>query len=262
MDWAYKLRAIALAVLLLPLLTNASEANLSWTPPTQNDDGTPLNDLASYEIWSGCSQTGTYADVEIVLAPATSHTVTGLADTGTCYFAAKATNSVGISSVFSNEASKLMAQVSVPGAVTDIAITWAESQALIISNTLPGSYEWGTLAVGELVYIDRGYIFTSIPNELVGLDYLRTANDDKTGSGALFTVNKPVTVFLAHDVRISTMPAWLTSWIDTGLIVVTDDTSFDVYSKDFPAGSIMLGGNQGDGFSMYGVIVRANRNIF
>ena len=127
---AYKSIALCLIALLTSSFSNAGEANLSWTPPTQNEDGTPLTDLASYEIWHGCNQSGVYDTVEIVLTPATSHTVLGLPDTGTCYFAAKATNAQGESSQFSGEVSRDMDQQGIPGPVTDTKITWQESQVM------------------------------------------------------------------------------------------------------------------------------------
>ena len=212
--------------------------------------------MASYEIWHGCNQSGSYDTVEVILAPVSTHIATGLPDTGTCYFAAKATNSVGASSVFSNEATKVMAALELPGTVDDIAITWTESQALSISNTLPSTYQWGSLALDDLVYIDRSYFFTELPSELVGLDYLRTANDDKNGtSGISFDVNRPVTVFVAYDVRIVPIPAWLSLWTITGLTASSDDTSFNIYSKGFGAGGVALGGNE-FGKSMYSVMVQ------
>ena len=260
MDWAYKLLAIALVVLLLPSLANAGAATLTWTPPTQNDDDTPLTDLASYEIWHGCSQSGSYDTVEVILAPASTHIAAGLPDTGTCYFAAKATNSVGASSIFSNEAVKVMALLELPGTVDDTTITWQESQnlPLVISNTLPSNYQWGTLALGEPLYIDRSYAFTNIPAELVGLDYLRTANNDKSStsdSTISFDVNRQVMVFIAFDVRISPVPVWLSVWIDTGMNANSSIDLFNIYSKDFSAGNIALGGNYGTKKSMYSVIV-------
>ena len=124
---AYKSIVLLVIALLTSSFSNAGEANLSWTPPQQNEDGTPLIDLTSYEIWHGCSQSGAYDTVEIVLAPASSHTVLNLPDVGTCYFAAKATNSSGESSVFSNEATRIFSFIELPGSVNDTEIFWQES---------------------------------------------------------------------------------------------------------------------------------------
>lgn len=126
---AYKL----LVLLLTALLTspsNSAEADLSWTEPTQNEDGTPLIDLTSYDIWYGCDESGVYDSVETLSAPATAHTVVGLPDVGMCYFAAKAINSGGESSAFSGEATRVMGSLEIPGVVTDTQITWRESVAM------------------------------------------------------------------------------------------------------------------------------------
>ena len=160
---AYKL----LVLLLTALLTspsNSAEADLSWTEPTQNDDGSPLTDLASYEIHYGCSQSGAYGTVEYLDAPATSYTVLGLPDVGSCYFAAKAVNSVGISSVYSNEATRYFGSLEVPGTVTDTAITWRESVSVGFaytggttnagSGTTPSTGTHGiTINSGDLVVV-------------------------------------------------------------------------------------------------------------
>ncbi len=256
-------RYLAILLASLTLASNNSEAgqaDLSWTPPIQNTDGTPLTNLASYDIHSGCNSPGIYdRPIEVIPAPASSHAVLNLPDFGTCYFAVKAVNSSGALSAFSNEALKVMAAGAVPPDSDSINVTWAESQALIISNTQPGDYEWGVLADGELVYVDRGYVFTSIPSELVGLDYLRTANADKASTASntvSFDVSRPVTVFVAHDIRITSKPDWLMAWTKTSMTVTTNDTSFDIYSKDFQAGTVILGGNDGKGKSMYSVMVK------
>ena len=260
----YKLLVLLLIALLTSSFSNAGEADLSWTPPTTNTDGTPLTDLTSYEVWHGCQQSGTYDAVEVVQAPTSSHTVLNLPDTGTCYFAAKATNSVGESSVFSGEVTKLMGLLSLPGVVFDTAVTWQESPPvsdLEITNTLPADYEWGIIDLGELLFINRDYVFTEIPGRLIGLDYLRTSNSDKRSTdpnSISFDVSRPVTVLVALDRRILPIPSWLNSWVVTGEIITKSprDSRFNLYSKDFPAGAVILGGNEGDGPSMYSVIVK------
>ena len=113
----------------------ASEANLSWTEPTHNEDGSLLTDLTSYEIHYGCTQSGVYGSVEYLSAPATAYTVLGLPDNGACYFAAKAVNSQSIASVYSNEATRVFGSPEVPGPVTDTAITWRESVSVGFAHT-------------------------------------------------------------------------------------------------------------------------------
>ncbi|MCH7958452.1 MAG: hypothetical protein IIB63_12955, partial [Proteobacteria bacterium] len=42
------------------------------------------------------------------------------------------------------------------------------------------------LTSGALVYIDRGYTFTTVPASIEGKTYIKTANDDKKQGGADF----------------------------------------------------------------------------
>ena len=136
------------------------QADLSWTEPTLNDDGSPLTDLTSYEIWNGCDQSGVYDTVKVVLAPANNYTVSDLPCAGTCYFAAKATNSVGASSVFSNEAPKLMGMLSVPPDSDSINVTWEES--VVVS--CPGCIDFATVTISPFSNQDRDRDFTVLNN--------------------------------------------------------------------------------------------------
>ena len=115
------------------------------------------------------------------------------------------------------------------------------------------------LQVGSRPYIDRTFYFTQVPGYLAGETYIQTANEDKqsTGSDFLsFDVNQDVTVYVAHEDRIEPKPAWLLSFTDTGDQLVNTDKSLRIYARDFPAGKITLGGNQGSRYnSMYVVIV-------
>jgi len=80
-------------------------ANLSWTVPTLNTNGTGLTDLSGYRISYGTSPTALTQSVTITDPTATSYTITGLA-AGTWYFAIAATASNGTQSALSNVASK------------------------------------------------------------------------------------------------------------------------------------------------------------
>lgn len=128
-----------------------------------------------------------------------------------------------------------------------------------INNTQPSSYVWDALEVGRPVYIDRSYTYSAVPSAYDGLAVLRTANNDKGSSGSAFVtfeVSEPVTVYVAHDVRITAKPAWLSGWTATGdALQTTAPDTLALYRKDFPAGTVTLGGNQGDGFSMYTVLL-------
>ena len=80
-------------------------ATLSWMPPTQNTDGTPLIDLAAYKIYYGTSP-GSYSDEIYIDNPGiTTYVVDNLVP-NTYYFVSTSINSTGIESVFSNVAIK------------------------------------------------------------------------------------------------------------------------------------------------------------
>jgi predicted alpha/beta-fold hydrolase len=59
-------------------------------------------------------------------------------------------------------------------------------------------------------------------------------------------------VYVVYDVRGTpaqggSLPNWLTSWTDTGLTMGTTDMARRVYSRDFVAGTVSLGGNMAAG---------------
>lgn len=80
-------------------------ATLSWTPPTQNTDGTPLTNLAGYRIYWGTSQGNYPSSVTLSNPGLTMYVVENLVP-GTYYFTATALNASGVESGFSATASK------------------------------------------------------------------------------------------------------------------------------------------------------------
>ena len=75
---------------------------LSWTPPTENTDGSPLTDLAGYRIRYGTSS-GSYPNQISIDNPGlTTYVVENLV-ADTYYFVASARNAEGAESSFSNE---------------------------------------------------------------------------------------------------------------------------------------------------------------
>ncbi|WP_129641666.1 putative Ig domain-containing protein [Peristeroidobacter agariperforans] len=80
-------------------------ATLSWTPPTQNTDGTSLTNLAGYRIVYGRTATSLDQTVQVATAGTSRYTVTGLSS-GTWYFRVKAYNSSGAESDVSNAGQK------------------------------------------------------------------------------------------------------------------------------------------------------------
>lgn len=70
---------------------------VTWAAPTQNTDGTSLDDLAGYTVYYGVDADN-LTDSVSVDATSTSYTMNGLVAGTTYYFAVAARNSVGAES--------------------------------------------------------------------------------------------------------------------------------------------------------------------
>ncbi len=80
---------------------------LNWTPPTENDDGSALADLAGYKIYWGTTP-GSYPNSVTVENPGLSSYVVDNLPPGTYEFVATSFNSAGVESVYSNPATKVL----------------------------------------------------------------------------------------------------------------------------------------------------------
>ena len=84
-----------------------TSALLSWTPPSQNEDGSGLSagDLAGYKIYMGTQQ-NVYSLVDTTQSNVSTHLVENLSPGTTYFFVVTAFDSAGNESQFSNVASK------------------------------------------------------------------------------------------------------------------------------------------------------------
>ena len=99
---------------------------------------------------------------------------------------------------------------------------------------------------------------------LVGLAFIRTANDDRKNTDAaflIFNVNRPVNVYIFYSDSATTGPDWLigasTPHLRAGQ---TPLSHLERVQAEFAAGDITLGGNLADGvvgtsLGMYVVVV-------
>lgn len=85
--------------------TTDKSADVSWTPPTANTDGSALTDLAGYTIYYGTSPGSLIQTVNVPNAGASDYVVQGLTQ-GTWYFAVAAYTNTGLQSSFSTVVSK------------------------------------------------------------------------------------------------------------------------------------------------------------
>jgi hypothetical protein len=116
---------------------------------------------------------------------------------------------------------------------------------------------------GVLQYGDRTYTFSAVPASVAGSNWIRTANDSKlyTGNPAVtFFISQDADVYVGHDDRIITKPAWLdATWTDTGENLTANGTNFSLYRKSFPGNStVSIGPNGGTANEgMYSIVAKA-----
>ncbi len=97
--------ALGSLVLFGIILSLKGPTTLSWTAPTENENGEPLTDLAGYNIhcWAGASQFTITIHVD---DPATTSYVIEDLSSGTYYCAVSAVNKDGRESALSNMVAK------------------------------------------------------------------------------------------------------------------------------------------------------------
>lgn len=110
--------AIVLLVFFLLSSAIAGEANICWTPPTKNTDGSALTDLAGYRVYYGSSAATLDKVVQVPNPAATCQVITNLLDGSTWHFGVRAYNSKGVDSGLSNIPTKSFTIPNPPSNVT------------------------------------------------------------------------------------------------------------------------------------------------
>ena len=85
--------------------TATGSATLTWTPPTQNTDGSPLSNLAGYKVYWGTQQ-GNYSNSVTIANPGLATYVVNQLTPARWYFAVTAYSATGVESGYSNAVSK------------------------------------------------------------------------------------------------------------------------------------------------------------
>jgi hypothetical protein len=80
-----------------PIKIVDGSVTLDWTPPTQNNDGTTLSNLAGYTVYYGTSPSHLTQSVKLTNPGLTAYTVGSLA-AGTWYFSVSSYSSSGLES--------------------------------------------------------------------------------------------------------------------------------------------------------------------
>ena len=135
-------------------------------------------------------------------------------------------------------------------------------KSLVVNDT-DNADNWSiayNAAEGDIVFGDREFTITSLPEKLAGAEHILTACDSKSYESdvAAFTAGADEIVYIAIDQRVETIPSWLSSYTDTGMQVsLSNDVKFNLYSKEFASGdTVTLGTNgQSSGAIGYAVFV-------
>jgi len=100
-----------------------------------------------------------------------------------------------------------------------------------------------SLQIGDKEYTDRKYTFTDIPDYLLGLTWIRTANNDKKNPNleVSFKIDREAYVYILWIARDPANQDWLQkNYAKTGDTVNSTDEPLAVYKskKPFPPGEI------------------------
>jgi hypothetical protein len=100
------LYAVAMGSFSIDVVSSAPGSIIvSWEPPTQRDDGTPLTNLAGYRLYWGTAL-GHYPNLAPIANPGIATYVIDELPSGTYYVVATAYDASGMESGFSNVATK------------------------------------------------------------------------------------------------------------------------------------------------------------
>lgn len=103
--------------------------------------------------------------------------------------------------------------------------------------------------IGDFVYGDRDNAnYETIPEALIGAEMIVTACDAKNSENnlAYFTAGSDMTVYVAMDNRITTLPAWLSGWTETDMTATNSrSVTYDIYSLECKAGDTVTLGTNG-----------------
>lgn len=123
------------------------------------------------------------------------------------------------------------------------------SSGLVLSGLSRTGYQVKRLDVGDRYYLDRDYTLASVPSFVENMFWVNTANDDKTDNTEeflSFTLLRRSVVYIAYDAMAGSPPEWMNDWMPMEeQIVDSRGIRFDMYTRSFPEGEVVLGGNCG-----------------
>lgn len=161
----------------------------------------------------------------------------------------------------------------VEGDFGDSAMTIPPLNGKLIQNLVVNDKENGAdwdiyydFGENSVIFGDRDITATSVPENLIGAEAIRTACDSKmfTSDLGTFTAGADITAYVAVDSRVvPVLPEWLGDWEKTDdIMTATSDLTFELYKKNFNAGeTVTLGMNGGNGNNTNYLVFVKNKEI-
>ncbi len=103
------------------------------------------------------------------------------------------------------------------------------------------------LGVGSMIYGNSSVTYASLPAEVLGGEFIRTASAFKGIDGtATFVMGAAKDVYIALE-SSAAVPSWMSGWTDSGLTATASNgTGYKLYKKAFASGeTVTLGVNTG-----------------
>ncbi len=110
----------------------------------------------------------------------------------------------------------------------------------------PSNYYLTYAKVGQKIFYDRDYIIKELPKVILNEAEIVTANNHKLAfldNHLSFAITEESSVYVGYDYRATRLPEWLRDWERLNEQIMTNDTNFVLYKKDFTKGLVELGGN-------------------
>ncbi len=102
------------------------------------------------------------------------------------------------------------------------------------------------LQIGDTVYTDRSTTYSSIPDYLLGSEYIQTPDADNiywARDQLQFLSTENIVVYVAHQIRLE-IPEFLKDYEATGERIEIKSVNYDLFRKVFPKGSeVIMAGN-------------------
>ena len=122
---------------------------------------------------------------------------------------------------------------------------------------LDSQFQQTTLTGNVTYYTDRDYRLTSVPSKYIGMDMIKTPNDERNLNAAsdYLTFKMPYDgmVYVAFDSRAASLPSWMSGFSNTGDRIYTSLSSqpyLTVYQKPYAQSDcVNFGANKAPGFS-------------